>query len=67
MPEREKCLLPQYLIKAEAFMQANVHQQISLADIANAAGCTERATVRMFEQYREMHPLKILDMLRSFD
>lgn len=48
MPDLTSRILPKYLVNAEAFMQANSDKDVSLADIAHAAGCSERAIVRIF-------------------
>lgn len=45
----------------------NFSREVSLADIANAAGCFENAIVRIFEHYREIHPQAAFERLRSFE
>lgn len=51
---------PRQLLKAEAYMRENLHNAISLEDLANAAGCSARALQRMFRFYRSDTPMGIL-------
>ncbi|WP_112526123.1 helix-turn-helix transcriptional regulator [Phyllobacterium sp. P30BS-XVII] len=51
---------PRYLQSAEAFMRENIHNSITLDDIAAAAGCSSRALQRMFKEYRDTSPMHIL-------
>lgn len=51
---------PRYLQNAEAFMRENIHNSITLDEIAAAAGCSSRALQRMFKEYRDTSPMHIL-------
>jgi AraC-like DNA-binding protein len=51
---------PRQLLKAEAFMRNNLHNQVTLENLANAAGCSSRALQRMFHTYRGDSPIAIL-------
>lgn len=51
---------PRQLLKAEAFMRNNLHNQVTLEDLANAAGCSSRTLQRMFQTYRADSPIAIL-------
>jgi transcriptional regulator GlxA family with amidase domain len=46
-------------------MLKHLANPISLANIAAAAGCTERAIVRIFIEYRDAHPMQALSKLRA--
>ncbi|HEY0121139.1 MAG TPA: AraC family transcriptional regulator [Rhizobium sp.] len=51
---------PRQLLKAEAHMRKNLHDAVSLKDLANAANCSTRALQRMFYLYRGDTPMGIL-------
>jgi AraC-like DNA-binding protein len=51
---------PRYLQRAEAFMRENIHNAVSLDEIADAAGCSARALQRMFKEYRDASPMHVL-------
>ncbi|MCJ9723881.1 helix-turn-helix transcriptional regulator [Agrobacterium sp. SHOUNA12C] len=51
---------PRQLLNAEAFMRDNLHNTVTLEDIANAADCSPRSLQRMFRTYRRDSPIAIL-------
>jgi AraC-like DNA-binding protein len=51
---------PRYLQRAEAFMRENIHNAVTLDNIADAAGCSARALQRMFKEYRDTSPMHVL-------
>ncbi|MFD9896913.1 helix-turn-helix domain-containing protein [Mesorhizobium sp. NPDC059025] len=55
---------PRQLLKAETFMRENLHNPITLEDIASAAGCGVRALQRMFRMYRRDTPIGALCSFR---
>jgi len=55
---------PRNVKRAIEFMQANLLQPLSLADIANAAGTSARSLQIGFRQFRDMTPMEYLRRLR---
>ena len=55
---------PRHVKRAIEFMQANLLQPLSLADIANAAGTSGRSLQMGFRQFRDMTPMEYLRRLR---
>lgn len=53
-------IMPRYLQHAEAFMRRSLDRQVTLNDLAAAAGCGPRALQRMFKDYRNATPMQIL-------
>lgn len=51
---------PRYLQRAEGFMRENIHNAVTLDEIAEAAGCSARALQRMFKEYRDTSPMHVL-------
>ena len=49
---------------AEAFMRANVGVPLSIAEIAEAAGCSVRALQIEFQRFRGTTPMRVLQQAR---
>jgi AraC-like DNA-binding protein len=50
--------------RAEAFMQANASLPLSIAEIAEAAGCSVRALQIAFQRFRSTTPMRVLQQAR---
>jgi transcriptional regulator GlxA family with amidase domain len=50
--------------RAEEFMRANVSTPLSIADIAQAAGCSVRALQMAFDRFRGITPMAALRRIR---
>lgn len=57
--------LPSYLKRAEIFMCDNIGSLVTNEQIAKAAGCSERALLRMFNEYYGKQPLQLLQEYRK--
>ena len=55
---------PRSVVRAEAYMEANVHEPITPVEIAAAAGVSERALFRAFQDFRGETPMARLRTLR---
>lgn len=55
---------PRALASAEAYMEAHADQPLTPADLARAAGVSERALFRAFKQHRGQSPMDRLRTLR---
>jgi AraC-like DNA-binding protein len=55
---------PRSVLRAEGFMEANAHSPITPAEIAAAAGVSERALFRSFQQFRGHTPMAHLRSVR---
>lgn len=62
-PERH-APAPRHLRRAEAFMRENAGRNLSLGDIAAAAGCSIRSLQLAFRQWRDTTPMAMLRDLR---
>jgi AraC-like DNA-binding protein len=50
--------------RAEAFMRANAGQPLTIAEIAEAAGCSVRALQIAFQRFRGTTPMRVLQQAR---
>jgi transcriptional regulator GlxA family with amidase domain len=50
--------------RAEAFMRANAGMPLTIADIAEAAGCSVRALQIAFQRFRGTTPMRVLQQAR---
>jgi AraC-like DNA-binding protein len=55
---------PRNVRRAEAFMQANACMPLSIAEIAQAAGCGVRALQIAFQRFRGTTPMRVLQQAR---
>jgi AraC-like DNA-binding protein len=62
--QRQKAAAPGNVRRAEAFMQANASMPISIAEIAEAAGCGVRALQIAFHRFRGTTPMRVLQQAR---
>ncbi len=56
--------LPKSIVRAEDFMRAHCDEPLTLADIARAAGCSERGLQQAFKSKRRMGPMSVLRDIR---
>ncbi|NNF80729.1 MAG: AraC family transcriptional regulator [Rhizobiales bacterium] len=56
--------LPKSLLRAEEFMRAHCAEPLTLADIAQAAGCSERGLQHAFKSKRNVGPMSVLRDIR---
>jgi AraC-like DNA-binding protein len=61
---RQKAAAPGNVRRAEAFMQANSLLPLSVAEIAEAAGCGVRALQIAFRRFRGTTPMRVLQQAR---
>jgi transcriptional regulator GlxA family with amidase domain len=63
--ERQKAAAaPRNVRRAEAFVQANSSMPLSMAEIAEAAGCSVRALQIAFHRFRGTTPMRVLQQAR---
>jgi transcriptional regulator GlxA family with amidase domain len=55
---------PRNVRRAEAFMRANAQAPLTIAEIADAAGCSVRALQMAFRHFRETTPTRALERVR---
>lgn len=56
----EHRIKPRYVLRAESFMRDNIHNEITIDDVAKVAGCSARALQRMFKEYKDRSPMHVL-------
>jgi AraC-like DNA-binding protein len=62
--QRQKAAAPGNVRRAEVFMQANALMPLSIAEIAEAAGCGVRALQIAFHRFRGTTPMRVLQQAR---
>jgi len=61
---RQKAAAPGNVRRAEAFMRANAGMPLTIAEIAEAAGCSVRALQIAFQRFRGTTPMRGLQQAR---
>jgi AraC-like DNA-binding protein len=64
LQRRRAAAAPGNVRRAEAFMQANACMPLSIAEIAEAAGCGVRALQIAFQRFRGTTPMRVLQQAR---
>ncbi|MHC1550635.1 helix-turn-helix transcriptional regulator [Phyllobacterium sp. K27] len=56
----EHRIKPRYVLRAESFVRENIHNAITIDEVAEVAGCSVRALQRMFKEYTDKSPMHVL-------
>ena len=62
--QQKSSAAPAHVRRAEQFMRANAGAPLTIADIAQAAGCSARALQMAFERFRSTTPMAALRRIR---
>lgn len=62
--EEARPAAPAYLQRAEAYLQANCHQAITMEDLARHTAISARSLYKGFQQHRDTSPMAYLKLIR---
>jgi AraC-like DNA-binding protein len=64
LQQQKGAAAPRHVRRAEEFMRANADTPVTIAEIAQAAGCSVRALQMAFDRFRGMTPMAALRRIR---